>query len=41
MDWAEPVIQEPLRVKDGHAMIPDRPGAGIAWNEDAVRRYAA
>ena len=37
MDWAEPVIQEPLRVKDGFAMIPDRPGAGIVWNEDAVR----
>jgi mandelate racemase len=41
MDWAEPVIQEPLRVKDGRAAIPDRPGAGIVWNEDAVRRYAA
>jgi len=41
MDWAEPVIQEPIRVKDGFAQIPDRPGAGIAWNEDAVKRYAA
>jgi mandelate racemase len=41
MDWAEPVIQEPIRVKDGFAQIPDRPGAGIAWNEDAVKRYTA
>jgi mandelate racemase len=41
MDWAEPVIQEPLRVKDGFARIPDRPGAGIVWNEDAVSRYTA
>jgi mandelate racemase len=40
MDWAEPVIQEPIRVVDGLAQIPDRPGAGIAWNEDAVRRYS-
>jgi mandelate racemase len=41
MDWAEPVLREPLRVKDGFAQIPDRPGAGIVWNEDAVKRYAA
>jgi len=41
MDWAEPVLREPLRVKDGFAQIPDRPGAGIVWNEDAVQRYAA
>jgi mandelate racemase len=41
MDWAEPVLREPLRVRDGFAQIPDRPGAGIVWNEDAVKRYAA
>jgi mandelate racemase len=40
MDWAEPVIQEPVRVVDGFALIPDRPGAGITWNEAAVARYA-
>ena len=41
MDWAAPVLQEPLKVKDGVAQIPDRPGAGIVWDEDAVKRYAA
>ena len=41
MDWAAPLLQEPLRVANGVAEIPDRPGAGIAWDEDAVRRYAA
>jgi len=41
MDWAAPLLQEPLRVKNGVAQIPDRPGAGIAWDEDAVKRYAA
>ncbi len=41
MDWAAPLLQEPLRVKDGVARIPDRPGAGIAWDEDAVKRYLA
>jgi mandelate racemase len=39
MDWAAPVLAEPLVVKDGHALIPDRPGAGIVWNEDAVKRF--
>ena len=40
MDWAAPLLQEPLRVKDGVARIPDRPGAGIRWDETAVARYA-
>jgi mandelate racemase len=40
MDWAAPLLQEPLRVKNGVAQIPDRPGAGILWDEDAVKRYA-
>ena len=41
MDWAVPILAEPLEVRDGHAIIPARPGSGIAWNEDAVKRYAA
>ncbi len=41
MDWAEPIVQEPLKVVDGLAHVPDRPGVGIAWNERAVARYAA
>jgi len=41
MDWAASLLREPLRVKNGVAQIPDRPGAGIAWDEDAVKRYAA
>jgi mandelate racemase len=41
MDWAAPLLQEPLRVERGVARIPDRPGAGIAWDEAAVARYAA
>ena len=41
MDWAAPVLQEPVRVKDGFARTPDRPGAGIQWDEAAVKRYSA
>jgi len=40
VDWAAPVLAEPLQIKDGHALIPDRPGSGLVWNEDAVKRYA-
>jgi mandelate racemase len=39
MDWANPILAEPCQIKDGHALIPDRPGVGITWNEEAVVRY--
>ncbi|HEU4439441.1 MAG TPA: enolase C-terminal domain-like protein, partial [Methylomirabilota bacterium] len=41
MDWAAPLLREPVRVKDGVARIPDRPGAGLEWDEAAVARYSA
>ena len=28
-----------LVVKDGHAQIPDRPGNGLEWDEDKVKRW--
>ena len=40
MDWADPILEEPLQIRDGNALIPARPGSGITWNEDAVKRYA-
>jgi mandelate racemase len=39
VDWANPILAEPLRIVDGKAVIPDRPGNGLAWNEDAVAHY--
>lgn len=39
MDWAAPILNEPLQIKNGHALVPERPGVGMSWNEDAVRRY--
>ena len=39
MDWAAPVLCEPLRIRDGHALICATPGCGLAWDEDAVDRY--
>lgn len=39
VDWANPILVEPLAVKDGHAVISSTPGVGLAWNEEAVGRY--
>jgi mandelate racemase len=39
VDWAVPILQQPLRIKDSRAEIPDRPGNGLEWNEDAVHRF--
>jgi mandelate racemase len=39
VDWADKVIQEPLQIVDGEAVIPDRPGHGIVWDKAAVERY--
>ncbi|MSQ58583.1 MAG: mandelate racemase [Betaproteobacteria bacterium] len=41
MDWANPILNEPIQIKDGNALIPDRPGSGVTWNEEAVKRYQA
>ena len=40
VDWADPVLEEPTRLKDGHVLVPERPGIGMRWNEKAVKRYA-
>jgi mandelate racemase len=39
MDWANPILAEPMKIVDGHAVIPERPGNGLAWNPDAVAHY--
>ena len=39
-DWALPLIAEPFEIIDGNIIVPDRPGSGLDWNEDAVKHYA-
>jgi mandelate racemase len=39
-DWADPILAEPFQRKNGHLIIPDRPGQGISWDEKAVAKYA-
>ena len=38
-DWADPILQQPYAVKDGLLYIPDVPGVGLEWNEDAVKAH--
>jgi mandelate racemase len=40
VDWADAVLAEPAVVKDGHVIVPERPGLGMDWDEKAVKRYA-
>ncbi len=40
VDWANPVLAQPVELKDGRVIIPSQPGTGIAWDEKAVARYA-
>ena len=37
--WAAPVLQKPYAVSDGQLQIPDVPGVGLEWNEDAVAAH--
>jgi mandelate racemase len=39
VDWLDKVVEEPLQIVDGEAVIPDRPGTGIVWDSKAVERY--
>jgi mandelate racemase len=38
-DWAHPILAEPFRVEDGHLIIRDVPGNGLAWDDAAVAHY--
>ena len=39
VDWADAILAEPLRIVDGNAIPSSRPGSGLLWNEEAVRRF--
>jgi mandelate racemase len=40
VDWAAPILEEPLEIGDGHASAPEAAGIGISWDAEAVRRYS-
>ena len=38
-DWAHPVLARPFEVRSGQLHLPDVPGHGLEWDEDAVAHY--
>lgn len=39
VDWATPILRDPVAVTDGHVGASDKPGAGLDWDAAAVRRF--
>jgi mandelate racemase len=35
-NWADPILTKPFDIADSQLHIPDVPGVGLEWNEDAV-----
>jgi L-alanine-DL-glutamate epimerase-like enolase superfamily enzyme len=40
LDGLEELLETRLEIRDGCAVVPDRPGIGLDWNWDAVGRHA-
>jgi len=38
-DWFNPILQTPLQIENGFAILDERPGSGIEWEEDSIVRY--
>jgi len=38
-EWFNPIIEQPLSIVNGCAVLDERPGSGAEWNEEAVARY--
>jgi mandelate racemase len=39
LDYAGIILEEPVHIQSGYAMPSDRPGSGLAWNENAVQKF--
>jgi mandelate racemase len=39
VDWADAILQHPLKPKEGGIRAADRPGVGLEWNEDAIKEH--
>lgn len=38
-NWADPILEKPYEIKDSLLHIPDLPGIGLNWDEDAVAAH--
>ncbi|MDQ6619812.1 MAG: mandelate racemase [Pseudomonadota bacterium] len=41
VDWAAPILEEPLLIEDSHVVCPSTAGSGIRWDEANVTKFAA
>jgi len=39
VDWAAPILAQPVPVVGGTITPSSSPGTGISWNQDAVKRF--
>ncbi len=39
LDIGSNILMEPLHIQDGYAVMLNRPRSGLAWNEEAVKRW--
>jgi mandelate racemase len=40
LDLAAPVLGETIQLRDGCALVPERPGLGLVWDEAAIARFS-
>jgi mandelate racemase len=40
VDWADAIIEEPLKIRDGMVLTSEKAGSGISWDEAKLRRLA-
>ena len=38
VDWADAILEEPLKIRDGMVLRSDRAGSGISWDEAKLKR---
>jgi mandelate racemase len=38
VSWADAILEEPLQVSDGYIAPPDKPGLGLEWSKEGVKR---
>ena len=39
VDWADAIVQEPLQIVNGSAILSTRPGSGLEWDAAVVEKY--
>jgi len=39
MPWYQPLFNETLEMEDGELLIPQRPGTGFTFNQEAIKEF--